>query len=245
MNFALVTIRKGSTRVPNKNMRELAGKPLTYWALLRAQLTPSIDEVYLVTDYDHDEEFLNLIKPLDKVKIFQRSKESATTEAPHIIILQEFLNSPTAKHIKDDDALVLVNTVTPITLPDGIENALKIYHEENKGSLNSFYISKDYVMDINQNPLTLNFEKTQRSQDFEGSLVINGAIHIFNVKKVKDQDPKNPREYYDKERSSAYIEPPYCDVDIDTIDDWDVAEVRAKRHYEEIFAPLLAKLNEK
>ena len=238
MAIAFIPIRKGSTRVPNKNIKLLEGKPLVYWSLLQAQLTPSISKVYLATNYDHDQDFMELIKPLNKVEIYNRQEENADSQAFTICVIQEFLNSEMAKDIPDDETFITLEAICPIRPHDAIEQTYQIYKEQKKNCAFTVIVTKEHILDWEQKPI--NFGKAQRSQDFKGSLQIMGGIGITSVKALKETDPTNP--YQDFTQAAINILPSYCNVDIDTIDDWDVAEVRAKRYYKDIFESLEKKL---
>lgn len=48
--IALIPARSGSKRVPDKNIRELKGKPLMAWSIEVAKACEGIDEVYVSTD---------------------------------------------------------------------------------------------------------------------------------------------------------------------------------------------------
>jgi CMP-N-acetylneuraminic acid synthetase len=50
LSIAAIPIRSTSTRVPNKNFRELAGRPLWHWILLHALESGAFDEILLDCD---------------------------------------------------------------------------------------------------------------------------------------------------------------------------------------------------
>ena len=48
--LALVTARKGSKRLPNKNIRLLGNKPLIVWTINSAKNIPEICDILVSTD---------------------------------------------------------------------------------------------------------------------------------------------------------------------------------------------------
>ena len=48
-NLVMIQARCGSTRLPNKVMKELCGKPALQWMLERVQRSKTVDEVMVVT----------------------------------------------------------------------------------------------------------------------------------------------------------------------------------------------------
>ena len=56
---ALVPLRAGSKRIPGKNIKPIAGKPLAYWACCAARNSRYISDVYVSTE---DEEIARTIE---------------------------------------------------------------------------------------------------------------------------------------------------------------------------------------
>ncbi len=52
MQIALIPARGGSKRIPRKNIREFAGKPMIGWAVAAAQSSGLFDHVIVSTDDD-------------------------------------------------------------------------------------------------------------------------------------------------------------------------------------------------
>ncbi|WP_128824111.1 cytidylyltransferase domain-containing protein [Brachyspira hampsonii] len=51
MNIAFIPVRGGSKSVPLKNIKNIYGKPLVYWAVNAAQHSKVIDKVVVATDH--------------------------------------------------------------------------------------------------------------------------------------------------------------------------------------------------
>ncbi len=79
MQFAVVTARKGSTRLPRKNVLDLDGRPLFRWTLDAALEAKVFDRVWVSTD---DEAILDHCRSMDGVLLDQRPAELCTSTVP-------------------------------------------------------------------------------------------------------------------------------------------------------------------
>ena len=68
---ALVPMKENSTRVPDKNIRDLNGKPVCHWIIETLSKSKYIDEIIINTD---SEKIVNLVNNFDKVKVIKRPK---------------------------------------------------------------------------------------------------------------------------------------------------------------------------
>ncbi len=79
--LAIIPARGGSKRLPRKNLRELAGKPLIAWTIEAAQRSRYLDRIMLSSE---DEEIMGVARGLGCEVPFARPAELATDEAPGI-----------------------------------------------------------------------------------------------------------------------------------------------------------------
>ena len=49
-NIAIITARKGSKRIKNKNLKNFFGKPIIYYSIKTLQKTKIFDKIYLSTN---------------------------------------------------------------------------------------------------------------------------------------------------------------------------------------------------
>ena len=86
--LCIVAAREGSKGLPNKNIKELGGKPLINWVIDEAKKSKSIDRLILSTDSD---KIIDIVK--DKIEIpFKRPKKLSEDKSSIIDVL---------KHSKD------------------------------------------------------------------------------------------------------------------------------------------------
>ena len=115
VKLTLVPMKENSTRVPDKNIRDLNGKPVCHWIIETLSKSKYIDEIIINTD---SEKIVNLVSNFDKVKVINRPKHLLGDEisiqpliahdiefAKNELILQTHSTNPLLKHITIDDAI--------------------------------------------------------------------------------------------------------------------------------------------
>ncbi|HBA7281081.1 TPA: acylneuraminate cytidylyltransferase family protein [Escherichia coli] len=78
-NYAFIFARGGSKGLPGKNIKELCGKPLLHYAIEIAQLSPSIDKVFVSTD---DADIKQKALELKDVVVIDRPDELSGDKSP-------------------------------------------------------------------------------------------------------------------------------------------------------------------
>ena len=126
MNIAFIPIRKGSKGIPMKNMKPLAGKPLTFWIVDTLLSSNLMDEIWLAVDCN---EYAKLAhnRYVDKVKIYVRSDESASDKASVMTVLGEFMRY---RKPHDNDWICLFQATSPFTSVMEIAKLVDLINEE-------------------------------------------------------------------------------------------------------------------
>ena len=79
MNIGILLIRSGSKGIKNKNIREMAGKPLFYWILKAATEANELDKIIVSSD---SELYLTMAQQyFPSIVVKKRLKEDATDNA--------------------------------------------------------------------------------------------------------------------------------------------------------------------
>lgn len=86
---ALIPARAGSKRIPGKNMRKLAGKPLLHWTIEAAKASGVFSEIRVCTEDYGIAEWC--FEHGGQVSVIKRSESSATDAAPDIVWVRECL----------------------------------------------------------------------------------------------------------------------------------------------------------
>ena len=125
--LAVLPIRKGSKRLPNKNMVSLAGLPLYLYTVKAATMSSYIDMMIISTDYDPSC-FTNIDNET-LVKIVKRPQslrgDTVTTEAVVQQVIQE--------HGKEYDVIVLLQVTSPLRSSFDIDQCIELFFMNPQG----------------------------------------------------------------------------------------------------------------
>jgi CMP-N-acetylneuraminic acid synthetase len=215
--LAIIPARGGSKGLPNKNLLNLNGKPLIAWTIEAAQKCEFIDKILVSTDSLEIKEVSNMYGAETP---FLRPKELSDDRALSIdVVLHAIQNFHEYQYV------CMLQPTSPLRTEIEIEKAFKmlINHnanacvsvtESNQSPYWSFQISKDEklkpLFDFDDIPL--------RRQELPNTYFLNGAIYI-----AKSNWLLNSRSFLTNE-TIAYVMSSDISIDIDTIDDFKLAE---------------------
>ena len=194
--YGLIPLRKGSTRIKNKNFIKILNKPLYKYASDQALKSKLINRLFISTDN-------NKIRSNNKkLSIISRSKASSTSYASTELVIEEFLRK------YDYDYLVLIQATNPFLKTKHIDQGImKILKNKKKfDTVLSAVKSEHFVWKKNNKgcifPKNYNYKKRTRMQDTKlGEFIENGAFYVFSSAGFK----KNKNRLYGK---ITYIEMP-------------------------------------
>ena len=215
---ALLPMKANSNRVKGKNFRYLAGKPLFRWILDTLLSIDLIDQIIINTDA---QELLcnNGLKLSDKIIIRNRKKELCGDEVSMNLILQDDLNNV------DSDIYLMTHTTNPFLNKETITSAIRKFYDGRKNaSYDSLFTvnkiqSRFYKSDskpVNHDPNNL-----IPTQDLEPWFEENSNLYVFTKNSFKST------------KARIGIKPMMLEtnmmesIDIDTPEDWDLAEAVA------------------
>ncbi|HCU59448.1 MAG TPA: hypothetical protein DIC64_05680 [Alphaproteobacteria bacterium] len=219
--IAFIPARGGSRSIPLKNIKNLAGHPLIYYVLKAAEESKVIDEIVVATE---NEKIKSVVSEMNfsKVKIFNRSLQTAQENSPTIDVVQEYLQK---SDVKSEDYLFLIQATSPLLQAKDIDGIFKKMLDDKCDTAITCARSKRYYW--NDNGYSLNFywtdelnekhhlyQKRTRRQEMKGCLLENGAIHLTTVASlIKNKDfVVEPCSVYEMDATTA--------VEIDEPIDW-------------------------
>jgi len=225
MNIAIIPARGGSKRIPGKNIKEFCGILMIAWAVNAAKKSKLFDHIIVSTD---NEETSNIAKILDIEVPFIRPAELADDMTPTISVVAHAISClsltwnidyvcciyPCAPLLQSDDlinALHLIKTksskfVYPVTeYPHPIQRAMR----KSLNGLMEFYTPESEL---------------KRTQDFETAY--HDAGQFYWAKPSAWLEQKNMHS-----KGFGMVIPNWKVVDIDTIEDWQRAEIVFKILY--------------
>ena len=221
-NLCTICMRGGSKGVPNKNLRELNGKPLMAYTIGQALESGLFQHVVVSTD---SERIAEVAKKYGAEAWFLRTAEQATDEAPKLTVIQNaFLESE--KHFGHKfDLLMDLDATSPLRSVEDITQAYLQFVKEDAEILitasparkNPYFNMVEKVNGRIQ--VVKEYEpRPTRRQDAPQVYDMNASIYIWKRQALI----KNNTLFTDK--TSLYIMPEERSVDIDNDMDWSFVE---------------------
>ncbi len=172
---AFMPLRANSKSIIDKNLCNIAGRPLFAWSLEQVILSASFDNIYVATDSAKIQK-----KVLDEfsssVTILDRSPETCTDTASTDNALFEF------KRQIPFDVVCLIQATSPLTRAEDFYAAKYKFLAENLDSLLTAVPSKRFFWTKSGTPINYDPTKRPRRQDFEGCMMENGAFYLTRAK---------------------------------------------------------------
>jgi CMP-N-acetylneuraminic acid synthetase len=192
--LAVIPARGGSKRVPNKNVREIGGKPLIAHTIEQTKESEMLDRTIVSTE---DDEIREVAKTHGGDVPFERPDELATDTATSDDVILHALDWFDQNN-KKFDIVAMVQTTTPFRTSDDIDSALRQLIESDADSVISvseFDVPPVWaVMEDENGHLRSYFEagylwtdEIPRSQDTPKLYHPNGAIFSAYVAEFIEQ----------------------------------------------------------
>ena len=218
--IALVPMRHHSQRVPGKNYRDLAGKPLYQHIIETLLAVPEVDEI--VVDTDSDPVMDGLREDFPQVKLINRPEHLRADDMP----MNEILIHDTEQF--PADFYLQTHSTNPLLKAETISDAIQAF-KNNYPKLDSLFSvtrwqSRFYDKDgnaVNHNPREL-----IQTQDLPPMYEENSCIYIFNRENLiakRHRISDNPL-MFEIPRLEA--------VDIDEESDFQIANILMKMRME-------------
>ena len=173
---AIILARSGSKGIKNKNITNIKGKPLLYYAAKQASLVKKIDKVFILTDSD---KYLNIINKFNIKKVIgiSRSKKSSTDKAQSEIAIEEFIKKYSYQ------LYVFIQATNIFINKKDINEAIKKYKTNHFDTLLSVIETKKFMWKITNKiikPINYNYKRRQLRQNIENYYLENGSFYIFS-----------------------------------------------------------------
>lgn len=168
MILGITPARGGSKRIPRKNIKLIAGKPLIAWTIESAKKSKLLDRYIVSTE---DEEIANVAKEYD-AEVFYRPHRLATDEISTLSVLQHAIEQIPC------NIVVLLQATSPIRKPNLIDECLSEFKELGYDSLATGFICK--YIEYSKNVL--------RGQDIPGFFYDDGNVYVIRADLIRKGD---------------------------------------------------------
>jgi CMP-N,N'-diacetyllegionaminic acid synthase len=192
--IAIIPARGGSKRILRKNIAEIGGTPLIYYAIDVCLESNLFSQVYINSD---DREILDIAKKYG-VKAYLRPEKLAFDDVYIIDVLKEMINSLNLCH---NDLGILLPT-SPLRIPEDLIGAWNLYKEKKHTvvSVCKYETPVQLSQFINEDGRLYPFfpeeyNKTTRSYGhkesfrYNGAIIFNSALNILNQTNLIGKSP--------------------------------------------------------
>jgi CMP-N-acetylneuraminic acid synthetase len=214
MITALLPMKANSERVPNKNFRLIGGKPLYYWMLESLFAIEVIDRVIINTDANQ-ELFSNFI---DNNKLMIRKRKPSL--CGDLVSMNKIIEDDILSD--SNETFLMTHTTNPLISAKTVNNAINIFMNRDKNKYDSLYSATKFQgrfyyegsVAINHNPNEL-----LRTQDLPPVYLENSCLYLFDKSIFLDTKTRIGK------KPILFETPQLESVDIDTEDDWHLANL--------------------
>lgn len=219
--IAIITARGGSKRIPRKNIKPFLGKPIIEYSIEAAIQSGIFDEVMVSTD---DEEIAEVAKKAGAKVPFLRSAETSNDYAKTADVIEEVIEQY-RKLGQEFDEICCIYPTAPFITPETLIQAMETLETTGADSVLpvvrfSFPPQRCVVMDGEF--LTPKWPECMpmRSQDLEPMYHDCGQFYCMNTKRFLEE--KNVI----MQKTAPFIQAEERVQDIDTEEDWKIAEMK-------------------
>lgn len=218
---AIIPARGGSKRIPRKNIKRFAGKPIMAYAITAALDSDLFTEVMVSTD---DDEIAAVASYYGATVPFRRSRQNSDDRAGTAEVLLEVLSDYKSRGLDFDYGCCIYPTA-PFVTPALLKQCWQLMLD---GGFDSTFpvlrfscpIQRSLRIEQGRASMLWPEHYTSRSQDLEPAYHDAGQLYWFSAQALC----KSHRLYTDN--SGVVVLSDLQAHDIDTLQDWSVAEIK-------------------
>lgn len=219
--LAIITARGGSKRIPKKNIKLFAGKPIIHYAIEAARDSGIFDEVMVSTD---SEEIAEIARQAGAAVPFMRSEKTANDFATTRDVLLEVIDTY-AKLGKTFDQICCIYPTNPFITAEKIKLAGEAFVASGAPGMIpvvafSFPPQRGFYIHENRLEWVQPEHRNTRSQDLPKIYHDVGQFYFYNTEAYLQpgfDTGKNMLPFVISEKEAQ---------DIDTQEDWEMAEMK-------------------
>lgn len=167
---ALVAVRSGSKRVPNKNIRSFAGSNLLEIKIEQLKRIENLDGIIV----NSNDDIMLKIAYRHGCEVVKRDNFFASDTVSMSEVYKNMAEN------FDGDVVAYMNVTNPLLKDKTIYNAIEIYKKKREfTSVNSAHLIKEFLFKNNL-PINYDLRHQPRSQDLPNIYALNFAINIIS-----------------------------------------------------------------
>lgn len=209
---AMIPARLGSKRIPQKNIRFLAGKPLLQYAIENCQRSKCFDEVWVNSESD----IIGALAVQCGAQFYKRDLSLATDQATNEDFVPDFLKNV------DCERVFMVNSTSPLLQ---VETLIKFVQFTTESSFDSVFSVEQCFAECvyNNQPVNFSLEKKINSQEIVPVEKLIWAVTAWRKSTVLQLVKDGSCCIYGGK--IGYFPIPKDQVcDLDSPEDWNIAE---------------------
>lgn len=168
----MIPARKGSTRLKNKNLALLCGKPLIYYSIKAAKKSKVFDEIYI----NSDDEIYSKIAKRYKVNFYKRPKYLGGSKIKSDDVVLDFIKKNKC------DIIVWVNSIAPLQTENEIIKSIAFFK---KNKLNSLITSVEKQVHCSFKGKPVNFNLKGKFQQTQDLIPLQEMVYSFMMWSTK------------------------------------------------------------
>lgn len=226
-SIAIITARGGSKRIPRKNIKEFCGEPILAYSIEAAIRSGVFDTVMVSTD---DREIADIAEKYGAQVPFFRSEATSNDYAVTSQVIEEVLEEY-RKRGKVFDEVCCIYPTAPFITGERLREAMKLLEDRDADSVLpvvrfSFPPQRGVIVEDGYLKFKWPEYRTARSQDLEPFYHDVGQFYCLNAKSFSNQRVLVMKKTVPLILSEMEIQ------DIDTEEDWKMAEVKFRLLHE-------------
>jgi CMP-N-acetylneuraminic acid synthetase len=209
---ALVPMKHHSQRVPEKNFRDLRGKPLYHHILSTLTQVSEIEGIYVDTDSPFIKSGLK--KDFPGIQVIDRPDHLTADETPMNRIIAHDLS------VVEADYYLQTHTTNPLLKANTISRAIKVFLENIKEFDSLFSVTRlqTRLYDSEGNAVNHNPAELIQTQDLPPLFEENSSLYLFSKNSLEKNGHRigNSRYLFEIDSDEAW--------DIDTLFDFNIVD---------------------
>lgn len=218
--LAYIPARAGSKRIPNKNIRDFLGKPLIAYAIEQARVCNFADRIIVDTD---SSEIARIALKFGAEVPWLRPKRLASDRSKIVDSILYNLRRFKKEENYRPDYVMILQVTSPLREIKDIENCWRMMQKTDASTILTICPThpKLYHLGVDNNLILVNGseQKSNNTQTWRPGYILNGCfVYIIKTSALLKEGviiTKNTK---------AVICPRWRSVDLDTLEDWALAE---------------------